>query len=202
MLGSSLQLALLLSTALLLGTAAADYRMGTDADRVPSEYPMDQTLNRVSSQYAAESADADRVSSQYAAESTDAGRVASQYADESTDADRVANGDNSGTSCQSGSSASQSAALSNTVRNLVEDVRKLGRMLKHNKGISEDERAENKLAKRFALHKHSIPDAVLNELQALDGAPHSAASTSNLLLPTAVLLSLLLPTAVLLSLLH
>ena len=61
MLGSSLQTAWLLSTALLLGTAAADYRMGTDADRVPSEYRMDQTLNRVASQHAGESTDAGRV---------------------------------------------------------------------------------------------------------------------------------------------
>ena len=73
--------------------------------------------------------------------------------------------------------AVENAALSSAARKVVADIQEFGRMPKHNKGTSEVERAENKLAKRFADHQASIPSDVLRELQILllGGAPDPAA---------------------------
>ena len=71
--------------------------------------------------------------------------------------------------------APQPVALSRTEQSLVEAIRELGRIPKQNKGTSEDERAENKLAKRYSDHKNNIPDHILQELQALGGAPQPVA---------------------------
>ena len=68
------------------------------------------------------------------------------------------------------SAAPQRAALSGPLQTLVEDVKQFGRIPKRKKGTSEEERAENKLAKRFSDHRDSIPKDVLQELRALDGA--------------------------------
>ena len=76
------------------------------------------------------------------------------------------------------SDAAQPAALSSAVQNLVEAIRKLGRIPKQNQGTSEDERAENKLAKWFSDHQHSIPGDVLQKLRALGGAYQPAALSS------------------------
>ena len=60
----------------------------------------------------------------------------------------------SGSSRQSGSGAPQPAALSSTLQTLVDHMRVFitdhKKWPKHTKGKSEDERAENKLAKRWA----------------------------------------------------
>ena len=84
-------------------------------------------------------------------------------------------GGKSRASGRSGSGASQPAALSSAAQKLVSDIREFGRMPKQNKGTSEEERAENRLAKRFSDHQGSIPNDVLRELGALGGAPWPAA---------------------------
>ena len=81
----------------------------------------------------------------------------------------------SGASGWSGSGASQPAALSSAVQKLVSDIQEFGQIPKQNKRTSEEERAENRLAKRFSDHQGSIPDDVLRELWALGGAPLPAA---------------------------
>ena len=48
---------------------------------------------------------------------------------------------------------------------LVEDVKQFGRIPKQTNGTSEEERAENKLAKRFSHHRNSIPKDIMQELQ-------------------------------------
>ena len=73
-------------------------------------------------------------------------------------------------SSQSSGGAPQPAALnSGPLQTLVEDVKQFGRIPKRKKGTSEQERAENKLAKRFSDHRDSIPKDVMLELQALEG---------------------------------
>ena len=56
------------------------------------------------------------------------------------------------------------------MQKLVEDVKQFGRIPKRNKGTSEQERAENILAKRFWRHRNSIPKDILQELHDLGGA--------------------------------
>ena len=60
------------------------------------------------------------------------------------------------------------------VQDVVEAIRELGRIPKRNQGTSEEERAENKLAKRFSDHRDHVPDDVLQELRALRGASQPA----------------------------
>ena len=64
--------------------------------------------------------------------------------------------------------APQPAAISDAVQNLVDAIRDFGRMPTQSRGASEDERA---LAKRYSYLKKSIPNDILQELQALRGAP-------------------------------
>ena len=84
----------------------------------------------------------------------------------------------SGSSRQSGSGAPQPAALRSTLQTLVGHMRVFitdnKKWPKQNKGKSEDERAENKLAKRWSDHKDSIPDDIERELRAISGAPQPA----------------------------
>ena len=72
------------------------------------------------------------------------------------------------------SGAPQPAALSGAVQKLVENVKQFGRIPMQNKETSEEERAEDRLAKRFSDHRDSIPKDVLQELQALGGAAQPA----------------------------
>ena len=72
---------------------------------------------------------------------------------------------------------SQPAALSGPMQKLVEDVKQFGRIPKRNKGTSEQERAENILAKRFWRHRNSIPKDILQELHDFGGAPQPAVLT-------------------------
>ena len=72
------------------------------------------------------------------------------------------------------STAPQRAALSGPLQTLVEDVKQFGRIPKRKKGTSEQERAENKLAKRFSDCRDSIPKDVLHELRALGRASQPA----------------------------
>ena len=67
--------------------------------------------------------------------------------------------------------AAQPVALSKTVQTLIDAIKDLGKMPKRNTGTSKPERAENMLALRYFRHKDKIPDEILQELQALDGAP-------------------------------
>ena len=53
--------------------------------------------------------------------------------------------------------APQHVALSKTVQIFVDAIRNLGRMPTRNTGVSADEREKNKLAKRYANLKDSIP---------------------------------------------
>ena len=78
------------------------------------------------------------------------------------------------------SAASQRAALSGHLQTLVEDVKQFGRIPKRKKGTSEQERAENKLAKRLSDHRDSIPKDVMLELQALEGASSSESRAGTL----------------------
>ena len=68
--------------------------------------------------------------------------------------------------------APQPAAISDAVQNLVDAIREFGRMPTQSRGASEDERA---LAKRYSYLKKSIPNHILQELQALQGARQPAA---------------------------
>ena len=64
--------------------------------------------------------------------------------------------------------APQPAAISDAVQNLVDAIRDFGRIPTRSRDASEDERA---LAKRYSYLKKSIPNDILQELQALRGAP-------------------------------
>ena len=68
--------------------------------------------------------------------------------------------------------AREPAALSDAVQNLVDAIRELGRIPNQSNEASVDERA---LAKRYSYLKKSIPDHILQELQALGGADQPAA---------------------------
>ena len=72
------------------------------------------------------------------------------------------------------SGAAQSAALSGAVQKLVEEVKQFGRMPKRNHGTSTEERAEDRLYRRFLDHRDSIPNEVLKELHALGGVAELA----------------------------
>ena len=72
------------------------------------------------------------------------------------------------------SGAAQPAPLSGTLRKLVEDVKQFGRVPKRNNGTSTQDRVEDRLYRRFTAQRDSIPDEVLQELQALGGAPQPA----------------------------
>ena len=62
-------------------------------------------------------------------------------------------------SSQSISGAAPSAALSSSAQNVIDDVKKFGRLPKRILGpISEDDRAENKLAKRWHDQESFIPE--------------------------------------------
>ena len=79
---------------------------------------------------------------------------------------------------QSGNGAFQPAALGSAVQNVVDAMRNFitdsKRWPKQNKGTSEDERAETKLAKRWSDLKDSVPDDIMQELRALSGAAQPA----------------------------
>ena len=60
--------------------------------------------------------------------------------------------------------------MSGPLQTLVEDVKQFGRIPRQNKGTSEQDRKENKLAKRFSDNRKRIPKDVLDELQVLGGA--------------------------------
>ena len=64
------------------------------------------------------------------------------------------------------SGAVQPVARKGSVEALVEDLKQFGRIPQRHKDPSEAQRAENSLAKRFARLRDSIPDDVLQELQA------------------------------------
>ena len=66
------------------------------------------------------------------------------------------------------------------MQDVVDAIRKFGRIPKQNQGTSEEERSENKLAKRFSDYRDSISDDVLQELKALGGAPQPAAMSSSM----------------------
>ena len=70
-------------------------------------------------------------------------------------------------------SAPQHVELSDSVEALVEEVRVLGRIPRRNRGTSEDEKAENKLADRSGKNKKEIPKEILQELQGLSGTPQT-----------------------------
>ena len=61
------------------------------------------------------------------------------------------------------SGAPQPAALSGPLQKLVEDVEQFGRISKRNRRTSEEERAEDKLAKRFSDNRYSIPEDMLTQ---------------------------------------
>ena len=60
-----------------------------------------------------------------------------------------------------------------TIQTLVEAIRALGRIPRRNRGTSEDEKAETKLADRFGKNKKEIPKEILQELQGLSGTPQT-----------------------------
>ena len=87
----------------------------------------------------------------------------------------------SASSRPSGSGALQPAALSSSLQKLVDDmrnwVRDNKRWPRRTKGTSEEERAQDKLAKRWSDNKDRVPDDTKRELNSLSGVPQPAASS-------------------------
>ena len=64
-----------------------------------------------------------------------------------------------------GSAGQPSTILTKTQQRLVEDIKRLGRLPKLNRGSSEEDKCELKLRKRCDDHMNSLPPPVIRLLQ-------------------------------------